>query len=105
VWYENPTWKEHEIHAGIGGPHSLAVGDIDGDGDTDVATTGKDTREAAWYENDGRGNFTVHIIGRNQASYDVRLVDMDRDGDLDLLVCGQESRNVVWYENPLKKSR
>jgi hypothetical protein len=102
VWFENPKWKAHEIHAEIGGPHSLAVGDIDNDGDIDVATAGKNTREAAWYENDGRGDFAVHIIGRNQASYDVRLVDMDRDGDLDLLVCGQESRNVVWYENPLK---
>jgi hypothetical protein len=52
--------------------------------------------------NDGKGKFTTHIIGTDQAAYDIRLVDMDADGDLDALIAGQQSNNVVWYENPLK---
>ena len=47
----------------------------------------------------------THVIGRDQAAYDIRAVDLDRDGDLDLLVAGQISRNVVWYENPRKQKQ
>jgi hypothetical protein len=99
VWYEAPDWKAHEVNDRIVGPHSLAMGDIDGDGDIDAVTCAKDSATAAWFENDGRGNFTTHHIWENQAAYDVKLVDMDRDGDPDVVVAGQESRNVVWFEN------
>ncbi len=107
VWFEAPNWKLHVIDAGITGPHSLDIGDIDGDGDLDAATCAKHDFTAVWFENDGKGNFTTHVIYNDQAAYDVRLADMDRDGDLDLLVAGQESRNVVWYENrtPKKAAR
>lgn len=102
LWFEAPSWKAHEIDTDIEGPHALAVGDLDGDGHADIATCAKDSREAVWYRNDGKGNFQKHVIGTRQASYDVRLVDMDRDGDLDLLVAGQESQNVVWFENRIR---
>ena len=102
LWLEAPDWRLHEIDAHLEGPHALAIGDLDGDGDIDAATCAKDSRLAVWYENDGSGNFIRHVIGRNQAAYDVRLVDMDRDGDLDLLVSGQSSNNVVWFENRLR---
>ena len=26
-----------------------------------------------WYENDGQGNFTSHLIGENQEAYDIRI--------------------------------
>ncbi len=99
VWYEAPNWTPHEVAPWITGPHSLAIGDIDGDGDIDAATCAKDSATAAWFENDGKGGFTTHHISENQAAYDIRLVDMDKDGDLDVLVAGQESRNVTWFEN------
>ena len=102
VWFEAPDWKEHTIHATLFGPHCLTVADLDNDGDVDAATCAKDDKIVAWFENDGRGNFKTHIVGRDQAAYDIRSVDMDRDGDLDLLVAGQASKNVVWYENPTK---
>jgi hypothetical protein len=105
VWFEAPAWTPHEIDASIGGPHSLDASDLDGDGDIDLVTCGKNTMEVRWFENDGRGRFTTHRIGSNQAAYDLRLVDMDGDGDLDVLIAGQESANVVWYENRLRQSR
>ena len=102
IWYENPKWKIHDINTDLQSPHCLQVGDIDGDGDIDAATCAYVSRKAAWFENDGKGKFTTHIIHDDQAAYDIRLVDMDADGDLDTLIAGQQIKNVVWYENPLK---
>jgi len=105
TWYQAPNWIPHEISRDIKGPHSLAVGDINGDGKPDVVTVAKDSRIAAWFENDGAGNFKEHRIGDNQSAYDIRLVDMDGDGDLDILVAGFESNNVVWFENRVATRR
>ena len=91
------------IDTELKGPHSLAVADLNGDGKPDVVTVAKDSRVAAWFENDGKGRFKKHEISGNQSSYDIRLVDMDGDGDLDLLVAGFESNSVVWYENRIRK--
>jgi len=103
VWFEAPTWRQHTIHAQVHGPHCLVVTDLDADGDIDAATCGKDDGQVLWLENDGRGRFTIRLIGRDQAAYDIRATDLDGDGDLDLLIAGQNSDNVVWYENPQRK--
>lgn len=100
VWFEAPAWREHVIHATLKEPHSLVVVDLDGDGDIDAATCAYGDRQVFWFENDGRGNFANHLVGADQAAYDIRAHDLDLDGDLDLLIAGQTSKNVVWYENP-----
>jgi hypothetical protein len=100
IWFEAPTWKIHGIHPTLREPHSLAVADMDGDGDVDCATCAFGDSTCAWFENDGKGNFTTHVVGTDQKAYDIRAIDMDNDGDLDLLVAGQNSKNVVWYANP-----
>jgi len=100
LWFRGPEFQPIEIDRAIQGPHCLALADIDGDGDLDAATCGRDvTGVAVWYENDGRANFTKHSIDRGQGAYDLRLIDMDGDRDLDVLIAGHTSRNVVWYEN------
>ena len=101
LWFEAPDFTLHEINSSLEGPHDLATGDIDNDGDIDAAACAKDSYIAAWFENDGKGNFTTHHISEDQAAYDIRLVDMEADGDLDVLIAGQNSKNVVWYENRL----
>lgn len=99
LWFEGPDFKKHEIDPTIDYPHSLDLKDIDGDGDIDAATCGKEADGVvAWYENDGKANFTKHVIAKNQGSYDLRLIDMDGDSDLDLLIAGHSSKNVVWIE-------
>ena len=103
LYFQSPEFTLKEVNESVGGPHSLALGDIDGDGHLDAVTVGKDSMEALWFQNDGKGNFTAHVIYLDQASYDIKLIDMDGDGDLDLLVAGQNSDNVVWYENRLKR--
>ena len=100
IWFEAPDWTIREIHPTLKEPHALAVADIDKDGDLDCATCAYGDRTCAWFENDGRGKFTTHVLDTDQAAYDIRAVDLNNDGHLDLLVAGQLSKNVVWYENP-----
>jgi len=100
VWFEAPDWTLHDIHPTLKEPHCLVVIDMDQDGDVDAATCAYGDKTAAWFENDGKGNFTTHIVGRDQEAYDIRAVDLDADGHLDLLIAGRGSKNVVWYENP-----
>jgi hypothetical protein len=110
LWFKSSGAKDGkvsfeliDIDKTIVTPHSLDVGDIDLDGDVDIATCGSlPTGEAAWYENDGKGNFTRHNLIKDQSSYDTRLVDMDKDGDLDILIGGKSNRTVIWFENPTK---
>lgn len=102
IWFENPSWKIHDIDTKIRSPHSLTVADHDQDGDLDAAACGYESERVMWYENDGKGNFRLHILDDKQQSYHLQSVDMDSDGDLDLLNAGRGSKNVVWYENPLR---
>lgn len=104
IWFEGPDWKRHDIDADIKEPHCLAAVDMDDDGDVDAATCAYGDQLAVWYENDGKGAFKKHIVGKNQEAYDIRVIDMDLDGDLDLLIAGRASDNVVWYENPRTRS-
>lgn len=102
LWFENPSWKIHEVDPDIRQPHSLTIADHDQDGDMDAASCGYESEWVRWYENDGKGNFKIHTLDDSQQSYHLSTVDMDGDGDLDLLNAGRGSKNVVWYENGLK---
>jgi hypothetical protein len=106
-WFENSAgdasvWTRHVIDRFIASPHCLITADFDQDGDIDAATCGYGDHTTVLYENDGRGNFTIHDLDHDQQAYDIRAADLDGDGDLDILLAGQGSNNVVWYANPLK---
>ena len=78
----------------VGFHHSVAVGDVDGDGDIDAFVT---DFLPAFLINDGKGNMTLdraYLPKRfpmDHAGYHTsELIDVDRDGYLDLLVAGHE---------------
>jgi FG-GAP-like repeat len=103
--FVGPDWKEIVLDATAGHDfiHSETFdvdGDGDLDGDLDAATCAYGDKEAWWFENDGKGNFTLHLVARDQEAYDIRAFDIDQDSDLDLLIAGRASNNVAWYENP-----
>ena len=105
LWFEAPDWQTKIIDPEMTEPHCLAVIDIDGDQDLDVATCGYGSKLVAWYENNARGEFTRHVVGSDQEAYDIRVTDLDGDTDLDILLAGRGSNNVVWYENRLPVRR
>ena len=99
-WFQAPHWKRHTINATMRDTHCLIAADLDGDGDVDAAAVSRTDFLACWFENNGEGRFTTHVIHRKQSAYDMQAADIDDDGDLDLVVAGAESDNVVWLENP-----
>lgn len=80
-------------------------GDLDGDGDTDLfAANGSATiyqnALSFWFENDGDGNFTPHLLemGVQQCS-GVFALDLDQNGLLDLVLTFFNANTTRWYPN------
>ncbi|MEM7131461.1 MAG: FG-GAP-like repeat-containing protein [Chloroflexota bacterium] len=70
----------------------VALDDMDGDGDLDIATTYQ------LFINDGKGIFTVQQLDTvNEQRTDVAWGDMDNDGDLDIAVSALDHSRI--YEN------
>jgi hypothetical protein len=85
---------------GANGASSVYAADVDGDGDMDVLSASFNDDKIAWYENDGRQNFTNHIITRAaDGAQSVYAADVDGDGDLDVLSASSNDDKIAWYEN------
>ncbi|MBL7038790.1 MAG: VCBS repeat-containing protein [Pirellulaceae bacterium] len=114
AWYEAPAdakdreWLEHIIVRDIECViHSLAVGDIDRDGDVDVAIAemhqGENPDEVTVHLNCGKGKEWSKQLLSNDGSHDIILGDIDGDGDLDIVGAnhGGESHPVELWRNKL----
>ena len=98
-------WSKHSIYLGeFEGAYDVDVGDIDGDGDLDIAaSTWNGGKSHIYFENNGlliTDKWEKHIIQDNiGTTRAVRLADFDNDGDLDLLGTSTNKNKIVWYEN------
>ena len=104
-------WAQSDIPypAIIGTGKAVAVGDINGDGVSDLVCTcenAKDKSGVYWlsHSTDHRaGPWQFHdISGPDEGiKFDrLELIDLDNDGDLDVLTCEErDGLGVIWYEN------
>jgi hypothetical protein len=81
---------------------SVYAGDLDGDGDMDVATASGGDNKIAWYENltgtDAFGPQQVLTTSAVSAQV-VRIVDVDGDNDKDIVFGSNTDRKLGWFEN------
>ncbi len=79
---------------------SVALGDLDGDGDLDAMVANRSQPNTVWTNDNGNfGNGTFTNSGQtlgNSASWSVALGDLDGDGDLDAMVANSNQPNTVW---------
>ncbi len=80
---------------------TVAVGDLDGDGDLDIAFGSENENLVGWYENQGRGASFVEQVLTTASDHvkQVNVVDIDRDGDLDILSASSDDNTVLLFEN------
>ncbi len=110
--YINPgpaggKWARRTLASGLPNPINIASGDIDGDGDPDIAinmrvnsaSSGSEPRGIVWLENPGSGNaaWTTRRITEDSYSRSLVLADIDSNGILDVVASDNQSGTVTAF--------
>ncbi|MBE9519060.1 MAG: VCBS repeat-containing protein [Bacteroidetes bacterium] len=98
----NYNFKKHIVIERIARVSDVRAGDLDGDGDMDLAAAqfGYDDGETRWMENLGNGEFKTHMLQNLSGPINVEIVDIDEDGDLDIIsLVSQEWEEIYCYVN------
>lgn len=95
-------FSEYLIMDGFGYAYGLAAADLDSDGDIDITAADADGRCLNWFENDGHGNFTLHIIKKNHPQPRLErhsVGDVNGDGHPDVVIVENFHGDLLWFEN------
>ena len=111
--HDSEEWEVTLVAANTS-DEGIGTGDIDGDGDTDIAAgrrpeEGSEPLIIVWYENpgDGTGNWMDREIGQTNHPADrIEVADLNGDGKADIVVAEERypglepDGNLFWYEQP-----
>jgi len=96
------NYTKHVIVEKIARVADVRAGDLDGDGDMDLAVAqfGYDDGETRWIENLGNWEFENHILQFLSGPINVEIVDIDFDEDLDIIsLVSQEWEEIYCFIN------
>ncbi|MEK6261567.1 MAG: VCBS repeat-containing protein [Planctomycetota bacterium] len=104
VWLENVgvRFAPHTLLTDVRRVADAQAGDLDGDGDLDlaVAVFGYARGEILWLENRGHERWRSHQLFVAAGTIHVPLADYDGDGDLDIAAVVSQDDEEVWaFEN------
>ncbi len=116
AWFANPgtttadqEWKKEIIDPQILESRAIRIADFNGDGKSDLMSTGRVSNLTAWYEQAAPGQpWKKHVVDEKSLQpIHGEPADMDGDGDSDIVMAfgmlavpeQRESNQVAWYEN------
>jgi len=107
AWYENPSWKRHEVrHLQEYGTYLASLTDlpldVDGDGYVDIVSSGWHNGKIWWSRNPGKagGMWEEYPIDQGYSVEFSFLVDLDNDGKAREILpeFGNAAAPTAWYE-------
>jgi FG-GAP-like repeat len=94
------VWRGEDIGDAIVTPLVLGAGDLDGDGDMDVAATSDAWNRVIWWQNNGEPPVdwsSASIASQFPGPWPLAVADLDGDGALDIAAGASGASTVAWW--------